>query len=81
MPIQFSQEDLDYQFAVSFEEKIMETKSMIHDIVNELERRFDYYEGEATIRMNVNDPWIYNVMMNDWRVRWGISQGAHSVCQ
>ena len=70
MPLQFEADDIDYMFGETMEERIADLKRFLGTIVNELVNRFDYHEGESMIRVNVKDPWVYNVMMNDFRMKW-----------
>jgi hypothetical protein len=76
MPLQLSQDDLDFQFSNTMEEKLQLLHRFLAELCDELERRFDYKEAEEMIRENVVDPYIYQLMMNEIRVRWGISPGA-----
>jgi hypothetical protein len=78
MPLSLSQDDLDFQFSNTLEEKLQLLHVFLAELCDELERRYDYYEAEEMIRENVRDPYIYGLMMNSIRVRWGISPKGRS---
>ena len=44
----------------------------LDQLLDELQVRFNYIEGMEMIRQNITNPNIYQYMLSEWKIRFGI---------